>query len=85
MYQGRRVDGRTNGRRWSDAHMHPSAMFLPSPVKADRRARPSMHIFVFQELALAHNHNASGCTGASISVDDMASELGDGDEMGELL
>ena len=39
MYQGRRVDGRTKGRR-SDAHMHPSAMFLPSPVKADRPTDP---------------------------------------------
>ena len=44
-----------------------------------------MHIFVFQELALAHNHNASGCTGGSISVDVMAAEPGDEDEMGELL
>ena len=44
-----------------------------------------MHIFVFQELAFAHNHNASGCTGGSISVDVMAAEPGDEDEMGELL
>ena len=45
-----------------------------SPSASARRARPSMHIFVFQELTLAHNHNASGCTGTSIGVDDLAQE-----------